>query len=399
MRCDVKVGTLQHYKDVDGSLRSCDTTVQQDAGKVFVDWLPYKFKLHDNGIGFNFQSRESGLCSVTLTGVGGKPFDDKKKLTPTIEGDKITFSEVVPGLDIVFRVLPARVKSWRIVKDEAAPRTFEWLCEHDKDGREKISDKLVGKDAEGNQLELAGEAVPIDATSFRFVETWTGKVKVRDKKTRIKSLSDIVTYPVSIDPTVNESIATDDNDIYELGSGAAQIANGYSLQLGSSANFATGLRFTSLGIPSGSTIDSATLTVNLVGGGIYYQEFNIFGYDTGSASAWSQGSIGPAFDAHTTASTNVPEPISTGIKNYDVTTIIQELVNRGDWTSGNNISIELIPTTYVSYGHRCRFEEYNNAGTNEASLSITYTAPVSSTNVVKIKRGTRGLIRGMRSGT
>ena len=377
MRCDLKVGTPAHYRDDDGSLRSCDCTVQQDDGKVFVDWLPYKFKLHDTGIGFDFQSRESGFCSVSLVGIGGNTFDKTQKLNPIIEGDKITFSEVVPGLDIVFCILPARVKSWRIVKDATAPRTFEWLCEHDKDGREKISDKLIGKDAAKNDLELISEAIAIDDKSFSFIETWTGNVKLRDKKTRIKSLSEVVSYPVLIDPTVDYNITANGDNGFEY---SGNFGNSFYVKIGSgpgSSSWSGGFRFRSIIVPQGATITSATLTVNVTsnynGGAIAL----LYGYDTDNSVIWSSyGSPRPSNVAKTSASANIVQG-STGSRSFDVTSIIQEIVNRGGWASGNNLSLLTIDNNPISYQYTY-IEDLSNAGTNEASLSITYSVGASA---------------------
>lgn len=373
MRCDVKVGTIQHYRDDDGAMRTCDTTIQEDSGKVFVDWLPYKFRLHNKGIGFDFQSRESGRCSVSLASIGGVPFARTQKLTPTIESDKITFTEVVPGIDIVFRVLPARVKSWRIIKNANAPRTFEWLCEHDADGRDKISDKLIGKDAAGNQLELVGEAVPIDATSFRFVETWTGKVKLRDKKTRVKTLSSEAVYPVEIDPTVTSSptaTADDGTQFGPLGNIWDQTFTQFGMYL---HNYQAGVRFPSVNVPQGATITSATLTIKVNNVYPVAGSGTIYGVATDNAVAFS-GSNLPTAASKTTASTTISSA-AVGTRNYTVTSIIQEIVNRAGWVATNAIAMPIINT---GYGYS-RIDDYQDAGSNQASLSITYTSGAPST--------------------
>ena len=113
--CQTQLGAVC-YRDDDGQLRSIDTTIRDLGTHVGIEWAPYKFKLHETGIGFDFESREGGTCSITLTGIGGEKFEDTIK--PEVSENVITYRDVRPGCDIVFKCLNQRVKTLRILRDE-----------------------------------------------------------------------------------------------------------------------------------------------------------------------------------------------------------------------------------------------------------------------------------------
>lgn len=100
-----------------------------------------------------------------------------------------------------------------------------------------------------------------------------------------------------------------------------------------------GLRYTGVDIPQGATIISATLVLKsfALGGGTGTNWGNIYGDNVDDAAAWSNSSR-PDQIAKTTAS--IPLNYSTvddAILNQDVSAIVQEIVNRPGWTSGNAI--------------------------------------------------------------
>lgn len=373
MQCVSSLGSRLHYVSDEGDLRSCDTTVRHTGNTIHCDWLPYKFELHKSGVGFDFKSRDTGTARITLTSIGGEPFDRNSRLTPLISGDTITFQDVLHNCDIIFRLLTNRVKTLRVLKSVAAPRTFEWLCEHDESGQGSIETRLSGKDRRGQKLSLISHVSPINDTSFTLCETWSGFVKARDPVTRIQSLSPDVEYPVEIDPTVNYDITADSNDGYERDppvtanswvDSPQYLGQGYG-----SYKFHPAWRFLSVAVPQGATIDSATLTLNVTGKNTAYAGGTIYGNDIDSSDAWN--TTLPSAVSKTAASTTLTRAVSTGLKTYDVTAEVQEIVNRGGWASGNNLS--LFALTYESTYRVTYIEDYSAAGTDEPTLSITYT--------------------------
>lgn len=374
MQCEARRDAVCYTSD-EGVLRSCDTTVKQADGRVFVEWLPYKFELHKTGVGFEFQSRESGFARVSLVGIGGEEFDTKAALKPVVEGDTITFVEVRPGVDIVFRILPLRVKTLRIVKEENAARTFEWFCEHDLDGRDKVDDTLTGVDAAGNRLDLSVEASPIDETSFRMAEAWSGQVALRDPTTRIKTLSDKVTYPVEIDPTVSVGIAADVNDGSQFGGNdpwySAAPNNIYmGMKTAGSLAYNPGWSFLP-NVPQGVTITSATITVLSLNG------------NTGTAKFYGEAADNPATFSSSRKPTQLAKTtafnqnaIIPSVSNaFNVAGAVQEIVSRSGWTANNRMNLfGLAVATGLTPGFGL-LRDYHNSNTTCGQLSITYTVP------------------------
>lgn len=146
---------------------------------------------------------------------------------------------------------------------------------------------------------------------------------------------------------------------------------------GGSTLFHLGLLFSSIAIPKGATIQTATLTLNVV---------QVYGGGSGIITMYGRAADNPAaFD-----SSNLPQNVTRTTANTvhsnfatefvadqtDVTTIIQELVNRAGWASGNNIAIACIAS--------------GGAGSitltgSTTTLSITYAGPGSAHSTVNLQ--------------
>jgi len=144
----------------------------------------------------------------------------------------------------------------------------------------------------------------------------------------------------------------------------------------------TGLRFTSVSIPQYSFIGSATLDFMEDWGGGYSTSVKnrIYASDESSCSLgsgnlpssksktdayqdWdsngSQGSAGQWYQANAT----VPPP--------DITSAIQEIVNRGDWSSSNDLCV-LIEDDGSTTDWWFEPRSYESGSSNAAKLDITY---------------------------
>lgn len=365
MQCEIRPNVV-HYVSDENELRSIDTTVLESAGKVFCEWAPYRFQLHPTGVGFDFESREGVKASIRLTAIGGQAFDDKAAYIPTIKDNSVTFRDISPGVDIEFRLLVDQVKSFRIIKDSEAARTFEWHCSHDLGGFDHVETTLTGRDAEYRQLDLSTRLEVIDEQNFKTYESWSGMIKVRnDPKTRIKSLSSEVTWPVWIDPTVNVSVSVTGDDGAQYGSTwRDDMFTFYTA-------YSPAVRFRSVAVPQGATISSATLTLNVTavfgggggGGGTFW------GVAHDNPAAFTSSNL-PNSQTKTTASVTVPPPSTTGIKNYTVTTIIQEIVNRAGFAGD---AVSFVGTTTSANQRQTYFEDKGAAGANPGALSVTYS--------------------------
>ncbi len=140
-------------------------------------------------------------------------------------------------------------------------------------------------------------------------------------------------------------------------------------------------RFTGLELPNGATIDSASITT-ITGVHIDTEPtlpiWRFWGDDVDDAAAWSSGNA-PRHITKTTASAVADTTLGTTVQ--DVTAIVQEIVERGGWASGNAMRFQLdsgglaaVPSSGV-YKHSLAINAYEKspAGTLQAVLDVTYT--------------------------
>lgn len=364
--CETRVGGVAHWLDDSGILQDADTTLI--GGKC--ESLPYKFTLHSSGIGFDFISREGGTVTLKLESIGGSPVVSPM---PVTLDNRITFSEVSPGIDIVFFVLGDRVKSLRIVKMASAARSFEWLCETDATGASNVDDTLRGTDAARNQLELTTASVPVTSTSRRITETWTGRT-TGTIGTDVPSAS--VTYPVAIDPTVTVKVDVTAGDGYEASSIGTW--NSSSIVFGTNTGTDTykpGWRFVGVNVPKNTTITSATITINATSVNAAGGVGTLYGELVANSLIFSNSHL-PSAMTRTVAGTSVPAVGTTGLKTYTITSIIQEIVNQVGWVTNNALNLAIMTTGAIGTSDFTQFEDYEAAGIAEGLLAITYSSVV-----------------------
>jgi type II secretory pathway pseudopilin PulG len=136
-----------------------------------------------------------------------------------------------------------------------------------------------------------------------------------------------------------------------------------------------GLRFLNVTVPQGATIDTAYLTLKSTdsqSGAI--DSYYIYGNDVDDAATFSN-----VTDFNGRALTDAKvlwEPNSwTKDNNYnspEIKTVIQEIVNRASWTSGNDLAI-IIHHEGTSSRYRHAYS-YNGSATYAPELHIEYTA-------------------------
>ena len=139
-----------------------------------------------------------------------------------------------------------------------------------------------------------------------------------------------------------------------------------------------GFRFLSVAIPSGATIDSAWIVFASTGvqsGTTCNWRYR--GEDTASAAIFStvanwRTRILTTASVDSSSMAAYPADGVT-VRSPLITSIVQEIVSRGDWSSGNNMAI-LVFNNSSSTGAYRKPESYEDAGTAPAQLNIWYTA-------------------------
>lgn len=186
--------------------------------------------------------------------------------------------------------------------------------------------------------------------------------------------------------TVTEAIQQDTDDCGYISSFATDQSYFFLGNYGGQAN-SMGLRFQTVAIPQGSTISSATVAI--ITDDTWADDIEVVCYaeDTADATTFSDETDfnnrtkTTASDA-TSWTTNVVAGDSVYL---DCTDAVQEVINRGDWASGNDMVI-IADDNGSGYNEAISFHDY--AYTNRIhSISITYTEAASGEASTTVVRG------------
>jgi len=149
---------------------------------------------------------------------------------------------------------------------------------------------------------------------------------------------------------------------------------------GNGDEYTMAARFTTdAGITNGLTITSATY--KMTAQGTYDAGANVIAFlvsahaaDNAGALATTNGDVNTTTRPRTTAVSSVWTQTSVVINtqySIDVTTVVQELINRAGWVAGNSIVILVDTNSTTSQGE---WQDYYGTGANVPVLEIVYTA-------------------------
>jgi hypothetical protein len=196
------------------------------------------------------------------------------------------------------------------------------------------------------------------------------------------------------DPTVIFYVGGNNDDAYEQGTGTFYLTDYYvyiqSYTDPASASYVCGgFRFPNVTIPQGSTINAASFSGYI--SSITYDDANtkIYGNDVDNAEDFNTNphiiptANRPRTDAYVSW---VADTIGTGWKTKaGLESIIQEIVNRGGWVSGNPIVLLFIANTDTT--KKLRFYSYEYGSAYAAKLEITWTGGVAHSKTIAEKVG------------
>lgn len=183
-----------HYEK-NGIMYDIDTNIQD--GKV--ENTPYIAILSKDKIGFSFKKKETGdKVKITLDKLGEKEISYQP---PIIKGNSALYEDVDKDIDILIQFNNTGGRLFRILKTPEAERKASFYIEQNKD-KLNISPEFFGQDSEGRVIQLETKIEEIDSGLY-VEDIFTGQTVTMDEKTRVRSLSDEVTYPVMIDPEVS----------------------------------------------------------------------------------------------------------------------------------------------------------------------------------------------------
>lgn len=387
----VTLGVPIHYRDINSNLQDIEFAASRDGlNNYVVDKAPYVLKVDPTLPAYDYTG-EGGEVSVELIKVGTGQF----RPSALVQSGNIYTWLVGTDTSYAITPLPFGVRTDLSLSSSKAPKTWQWRII----GNAAMLQPVTGKDATGRICEITQSI-----TNGVLTATWSGRTATqRDlRRTPSTAWTNTATYPVTIDPVVNEAIsanADDGQSFFGGTAGTGQTLTGTQIGAGhfgypDYTQHVTGLRFQTVAVPQGATINSATLTVNVIGiTGTSSTRW--YADDVDNAAGWATTSRIKNI-TKTTAFTAFA-PASTGSKNIDVTSIIQELVNRAGWASNNNMRLACFAQGAGT--HEARMEALENAGTAHATLSIDYTAAAAGAAWFQRQRTfTGGFNKGMTGG-
>jgi len=344
-----------HYKR-DDLFHEIDLTPTLTNNVYLIDKTPYALRILPDECAYRYTSFTGDVVTVSL-------------LTESANGsyidNKFVYSDVFKDTDYEIRPMSTGCATKLVLKSSDAPKSWQWKIEGNKD----LILPLKGFDSAGNVVELN-----YSYDGDILLANWTGRVSnsfvLRSKKK--DGWNSEVSYPVFIDPTVNEAIVTgaDDNSS-SVGSSFDNNNNtlfaGYLF--GDLRN--AGLRFPSVAIPQGATISSAViqLYVNLVAGS---PDVDVVGDDQDDAPVLSESnrisSVTP-----TTASVNLASISTNTAYTFTVNDIVQEIIDRTGWSTSNAIQFAFIGNVVGGSINAIQFAAFEHATRLEAQLDIDYT--------------------------
>lgn len=143
------------------------------------------------------------------------------------------------------------------------------------------------------------------------------------------------------------------------------------------SRYQAGLRYTNVTIPKNSTINSATIDVKAQGNS-NSRTCVIYAVASDNTAVWDSSNR-PDNASRTTASVSWSVPtFSTGTTytTPDIKSVIQEVVNRAGWSSGNALSVLII--TADSNTPAKQITDYNDDPASAAIITIDYTPAASN---------------------
>ena len=151
---------------------------------------------------------------------------------------------------------------------------------------------------------------------------------------------------------------------------------------GSNDEWWSAARFTSVTIPNAATINSASLIYTCAG--TYNAGSNVVAFivaahasDNSGALATTGGDLNNTTRPQTTAVSGTWTQTSVTLDteySISITSVIQEIVNRAGWASGNAITILVCVHSTTSLGEWQDYWSYDGSTTKAPKLNIDYTA-------------------------
>lgn len=370
-----------HYFN-NGVLEDIDTNFVDKGTYYEITKAPYDGIIFKDKIKYQFTAKTGGRVDVELREIGGVDILNLNLNINLIKdkNDKLIYKNVLQGLDIIIVANQYKFEAYKILNNNKVPVSFKWDVFEDKKTDAKFITKTAGVDSNNKEINLLNNnsvsnyvtKTKIDLNKISFYEEFTNEVKIRNRKTRIKSLSKNVKYPIIIDASVSINVSANADDGYESSSASwhSWVSNIQEIRISvvSIYNYNGGFKFNNVTIPQGATINSASM-VWFVTNNAQGQTIKIYGDNVDSAVVWSKSSLPSNMTKTTAFGSFSPTAVVGNTTNAPITSPLQEIINRAGWISGNNVRFGAFPQVV---GKSFKVADFANANP-QASLSVVYT--------------------------
>ena len=186
----------------------------------------------------------------------------------------------------------------------------------------------------------------------------TGEV---DLTVTVDGESNALTYTVLESLTLIVPVTTSEDDVEEGGLNGAMTLTSSDLEIGEYDTWTQGgvaqgvqtigIRFPNITIPPGATVLSATIQLTSDASGSEVRQVTIYGEAIGNAPVYTNDPYNVSTRDRTTANCvwDIPPWAAEGLSGADqrtgeLNTVVQELLDRGDWASGNAMNFIFLYT-------------------------------------------------------
>ncbi len=425
----VATQSLLHWKDKNSNFQEIDCSIEN----CKVEKTVYTATLLTDTIGYSIIADEdNSRIDVKLNSIGNKKIS---YVAPTIEENKAIWYDIDTDVDFIIEFTPVRVRCWKRLKTNKAAKDITFVVvEDDNEKVLKVVDKIVGYDNSGKRTKQKvdkGEeqkyktnGTQKNVKEYEVKQIFEDKVVVRNEQTRVKGLSEEVSYPVMIDAdvsitisdTANDGVDQEEMDAPQPYINAGMTTNNYYNRIAyyiddQGTPYPRSYpwqRFGGITIPQSSAINSATLNLYMVGNYIgtgATEVVNVNALDSSDPDAFiADEDTGVLIGKNTTrwvnngvspisGSTNMNNFTSTslgtddtmkaketfGLFGINVEDIVQELVNTYDYSDDAMLFFQRFARTTTlatkpTYGIFVYDRDWGNSG-RAPQLVISYTIP------------------------
>jgi len=191
-----------------------------------------------------------------------------------------------------------------------------------------------------------------------------------------------VIYPIYLDASISEeSVVGSSDDAYSPASSTDWTLTSATQYLNNSADTQyNGLRWTSVPIPQGADVTTATICMDWYDESSDDPNVTIYGNDVDSADTFSSSSDNYSTRDKTTASViwNADSVADWG-DSSDISAVIDEIVSRAGWSSGNNLAL----LTVKADTNVANYYTYDQGAGYGAKFNAEYTEMISVAGTCK----------------